>query len=218
MLTRGSYDQIYDEHAHIFSVTALNKLLNRNGLKIINVEPISVHGGSNRIWAAKLHSTKTFPFDLEHFLTHESLVGVDNLDQLNGFSERVQKSKKDLLRVLHEYKDINRKVISYGATSKSTTIFNYCGIDSSLIDHITDTTPEKLGKYSPGVHIPIVPAGDRIDDSVGVAFLGAWNFHEEIMRKEKTFLDRGGNFITHVPSVSVWGNDPKARILSSAQL
>ena len=92
----------------------------------------------------------------------------------------------------------NQKVISYGATSKSTTIFNYCGITTDLIKYITDTTPEKQGKYSPGVHLPIVSPEEGFDNTVDVAFLGAWNFAEEIKGKEKDFT---GKFITHVPAV-----------------
>ena len=92
-------------------------------------------------------------------------------------------------------------MISYGATSKSTTIFNYCGIGPDLIHHITDTTPEKQGKYSPGVHIPIVAPGGPIEPSVDFAFLGAWNFAEEIKEKEEDFTSRGGLFITHAPVV-----------------
>ena len=201
MLSRNSYDQIYDEHAHIFSVTALNNLLNRNGLKIINVEALSVHGGSNRIWVTKRDSSKTFPFNLEHYLVREGLLGVDNLEILNTFSNNILLSKKNLIGLLHNFKDDNKKVISYGATSKSTTVFNYCNIDSSLIDCITDTTPEKQGKYSPGTHIPIVPATHEISDGVDIAFLGAWNFEKEIKEKEHKFIERGGRFITHVPHV-----------------
>ena len=201
MLSRNSYDQIYDEHAHIFSVTALNNLLNRNGLKIINVEALSVHGGSNRIWAARSDSPKTFSFDLELYLVQEGMSGVDNLGVLDNFATKVLLSKENLIELLHTFNMEDKKVISYGATSKSTTIFNYCNIDSSLIDCITDTTPEKQGKYSPGTHIRIVAAPLQIDDAVDVAFLGAWNFEKEIKKKEHKFVERGGQFITHVPHV-----------------
>lgn len=203
MLSRNSYDQIYDEHAHIFSVTAVNKILNRNGLKVVNVEPISVHGGSNRIWAMKMSSQSKFLFDLEHFLTFESLVGVDDLNILSSFAERVEGSKIALINLLQKLQDDGNKVISYGATSKSTTIFNYCGIDSSLIEYITDTTPEKQGLYSPGTHIPILKAPSQIEQDVDVAFLGAWNFEKEIRNKENLFVERGGKFITHVPEVTL---------------
>ena len=141
------------------------------------------------------------PFDLEHYLAQEELMGVANLEALTLFSQRVERSREDLLELLQSLKDQNKKVISYGATSKSTTIFNYCGIDNSLVEYITDTTPEKQGLFSPGVHIPVIKAPLKIDESVDIAFLGAWNFEEEIKKKERSFVDRGGKFITHVPKV-----------------
>ena len=81
--------------------------------------------------------------------------------------------------------------------------FNYCGIDKELIQYITDTTPEKQNKLSPGVHIPIVSPEEGFDDSVDFAFLGAWNFIKEISEKESDYIQNGGKFITHVPSLQV---------------
>ena len=92
-------------------------------------------------------------------------------------------------------------MIAYGATSKSTTVFNYCDIGPELIECITDTTPEKQGKLSPGMHIPVLAPGLDIDESVDYVYLGAWNFINEIMHNERDFTDRGGKFISHVPVV-----------------
>ena len=78
---------------------------------------------------------------------------------------------------MNRLKNKGKKVISYGATSKSTTIFNYCGIDTDLIEYITDITPDKQGKYSPGVHIPVVSPKDGFDDSVDYVFLGPCQYH-----------------------------------------
>ena len=103
---------------------------------------------------------------------------------LDEFAERVRTSKHSLLKILKRFKNENKKVISYGATSKSATIFNYCQIGTDLIQYITDTTPEKQGKYSPGMHIPIISPEEGFDNSVDYAFLGAWNFQKEIKNKE----------------------------------
>ena len=96
--------------------------------------------------------------------------------------------------------------MSIGATYKSATIFNYCNIDSSLIEYITDTTPNKQGKYSPGMHIPIISPEEGFNESVDYAFLGAWNFSKEIMNNEQAYVNRGGKFITHVPEVKILEN------------
>ena len=196
MINNNSYDQIYDEHPHIFSVMALSKLLKRNGLEIVRVDSLSVHGGSNRIWAQKIdHNTRP---DIDRHLDYERVIGLDNIECFNRFAERVAQSKEDLRNLLTRCADQDKKVISYGATSKSTTVFNYCDIGPDLISCITDTTPEKQHKYSPGMHIPIVPQEDS--DVFDYAFLGAWNFAEEIKKKELCF---GSRFITHVPTVRI---------------
>tara|TARA_R110000824_G_scaffold185608_6_gene366592 strand:- start:1826 stop:3010 length:1185 start_codon:yes stop_codon:yes gene_type:complete len=201
MINLNSYDQIYDEHAHIFSVTALSNLLEQSGLTIIRVDSLSVHGGSNRIWATHSESSRKVHKSVEDNLSFEKLLGLDSLSIYERFRDKVLDSRYDLTSLLCRCADNNKKVISYGATSKSTTIFNYCGIGPDLIHHITDTTPEKQGKYSPGVHIPIVAPGGPIEPSVDFAFLGAWNFAEEIKEKEEDFTSRGGLFITHAPVV-----------------
>jgi SAM-dependent methyltransferase len=196
MINNNSYDQIYDEHPHIFSVMALSKLLKRNGLEIVQVDSLNVHGGSNRIWAQKInHNTRP---DIDRHLDYERVIGLDNIECFKRFAERVAQSKEDLRNLLTRCADQDKKVISYGATSKSTTVFNYCDIGPDLISCITDTTPEKQHKYSPGMHIPIVPQEDS--DVFDYAFLGAWNFAEEIRKKELYF---GGRFITHVPTVRI---------------
>ena len=100
-------------------------------------------------------------------------------------------------------KSKNKKIISYGATYKSTTVFNYCKIDTNYFHYVTDTTNNKQGKFTPGTHIPIVSPDIGFNDSVDYAFLGAWNFKKEILNKEKKFIKRGGKFITHVPEVKI---------------
>ena len=97
-----------------------------------------------------------------------------------------------------------QRVVSIGATSKSTTVFNYCGIDTDLIELITDTTPDKQGLYSPGSHIPIVDRESVNLNDYDCVFLGAWNFKDVIANKEREFVENGGKFITHVPEIMVF--------------
>lgn len=205
MINKGSYDQIYDEHAHIFSVIALSNILKKSNLEIFHVEKIDVHGGSNRIFAKKKNN-QDIPINnsVNEHIQEEIKTGLNNFKTYEQFALRVAKSKKDLYILLNELKKDNKKIIGYGATSKSTIVYNYCGIDSSLLDYVTDTTPHKQNKLTPGTHISVVkPADSGIDNSIDFAFLGAWNFKEEILKKEKKFLERGGKFITHVPEVMI---------------
>ena len=208
MIERNSYDQIYDEHAHIFSVTALNNLIEEAGMEIFSVDKTTVHGGSNRIYVQKNGGPHPHDGSVELELEQEELAGLNKQKTYTDFAKRVEKSKKDLLELLHDIKDGGNKIVSYGATSKSTSVFNYCGIGPDLIDYITDTTPDKQGKLSPGTHIPVVSPEEGFDDSVDYAFLGAWNYLEEITKKESEFLRRGGQFITHVPEVRTLRGEP----------
>ena len=200
MINNNSYDQIYDEHPHIFSVIALNNLLKQNNLKIIKVDNTSVHGGSNRIWVVKNTNPINSDKSVKNNIEFEKVLGLDKIATFKKFTKKVEQSKKDLIDLLNRCKKQNKKVISYGATSKSTTIFNYCEIKSDLIHYIIDTTPEKIGKLAPGSHIPII-SSNGIDKDVDIAYLGAWNFATEIMNKESDFINNGGKFITHVPLV-----------------
>ena len=204
MFERTSYDQIYDEHAHIFSVTSLSNILKQHGLSIFRVDKLTVHGGSNRIWACNSLSSAHPPQrSVTQALLGEQRRGVNFLHTYNTFATNVEQSKNDLLSLLTKLKNDNKKIVSYGATSKSTTVFNYCGIDANIISCIYDTTPEKQGKLLPGVHIPVLPYTENSLDGIDYAFLGAWNYESEIINKEKKYVDRGGKFISHVPNVRV---------------
>jgi len=200
MINNNSYDQIYDEHPHIFSVIALNNLLTKNNLKIIKVDNTPVHGGSNRLWVVKNTNSQLPDKSVKNNIEFEKILKLNTFSTFKKFAKKVEQSKKDLVNLLINCKKQNKKVISYGATSKSTTVFNYCGINSDLIQYIIDTTPEKIGKLAPGSHIPIIES-QGIQQDVDVAYLGAWNFAIEILKKEKELVDKGGRFLTHVPIV-----------------
>jgi len=200
MINTNSYDQIYDEHPHVFSVIALRNLLSRNGLTIVKVDNTVVHGGSNRIYVQRTCDVTNIDSSVDNNIEFEKMLGLDNIETFIKFANKVEQSKTDLVELLTRCKQLGKKVISYGATSKSTTVFNYCGIDTSLIEYVIDTTPEKQGKYTPGSHIPIKNT-NGIESDVDIAYLGAWNFATEIMNKESEFINRGGKFITHVPLV-----------------
>ena len=207
ILERGSYDQIYDEHPHIFSVTALDKILRRNGLLIFRVDNLSVHGGSNRIYAKRsnLPSDNLIEYSIGENLRDEKNFGVDKFETYEIFAERVKKSKNNLLELLRELRFVqNKRIICIGATAKSTTVFNYCGIGPDLIELITDTTEDKQGMCAPGSHIPVVPRESVNLNDYDYVYLGAWNFKDVIANKEREFVENGGKFITHIPEVMVF--------------
>ena len=207
ILERNSYDQIYDEHPYIFSITALDNILMKNGLKIFRVENLSVHGGSNRIYAKhpNIPSDNIIEYNVEENLQREDDFGLNEFKTYQDFAKRVEESRNDLVELLVKLKNDGKRVMSIGATAKSTTVFNYCGIGAApwqtdLIELITDTTKDKQGKYSPGSHIPVVDRESVNINDYDYVFLGAWNLKDYIIKNEKKF---NGKFITHVPKVEV---------------
>ena len=205
ILERNSYDQIYDEHPHIFSITALDNILKENGLIIFRVDNLSVHGGSNRIYAKhpNIPSDNIIEYNVEENLQREDDFGLNEFKTYQDFAERVEKSKNDLIELLTKLKDDGKRIMSIGATAKSTTVFNYCGIGTDLIELITDTTKDKQGMYAPGSHIPVVSRESVNLNDYDYIFLGAWNFRDVIVDIESEFVENGGKFITHVPKVEI---------------
>jgi len=201
VLQNNSYDQFYDEHVYVFSSISINNIIQEYGLRLFDVEHLSTHGGSNRYYICKKNGKYKKSLRLKKAITNEKSYKLHKIESYLKFSKRVSLSRKNLSNLMKRLKKTNKKIISYGATYKSTTVFNYCNLDSNLIDYVTDTTLNKQGKYTPGTHIKIISPELGMNNTVDYAFLGAWNFKKEIFKKEKKFLKRGGKFITHVPKV-----------------
>ena len=196
MYKKASYDQIYDEHIFMFSVTSIKKVFALFNCKLIDVIPQTTHGGSMRYVISKNTNRKIHP-RVSKYLAMEKRKNIDTLKGCMTFKENCEKSKKQLQLKISKLKKQNKKIAGYAATSKSTTILNYCDIGLESIDYICDTTKEKIGKYSPGKHIPIKPVNYFHKNPPDVAFLFAWNHKKEIFRKEKKF-SKHGKWIAHV--------------------
>ncbi len=199
VIKHNSYDQFYDEHVHLFSLLAMSNLVKTQNLKVIDVELLSTHGGSIRFYVARNNSDLKLSKNVKKIYNLEKNQKLHKYSTYKKFAISVKKSKLQLNKILKNLKNKGERVISYGATYKSTTIYNYCNIDSRIIEFVTDSTKNKQGKFTPGKHIKIIPPIDLINEKINYVFLGAWNFAKEISIKEKKFLNNGGKFITHVP-------------------
>ncbi len=202
-LQKLSYDQFYDEHAYVFSITALKNITKQSGLEVFNIEELKTHGGSNRVYFKKINNKRIkISNTVNKHLLKEKNFGINNLQTYRIFAKKVLRSRKKLIKIFQKIKKEKKNIIGYGATYKSSTVLNFCKIDKKFIRYFLDTTPTKAGKFTPGTHIPI-KRYNGIPNDVDYAFLGAWNFKDEIFKKEKKFIDRGGRFITHVPSPKI---------------
>ncbi len=201
LLEKTSYDQIYDEHVFIFNLTAMSNICKRYDLEVFDIEYLNTAGGSLRYYICR---NGKYPRTerLSDCKVKENAMNLYSDQTYLLFKENCEKSKDNLLSLLTKIKNENAIVAGYGATSKSTTIFNYCGIGPDLIDYITDTTITKINKLSPGKHIPIYDYNYFLSNMPEYCYLLAWNHKIEIMEKEKNNFS--GDWITHIPEVKVF--------------
>jgi len=202
VIEKTSYDQIYDEHVYVFSATSVASIFGRHGLELIDVFPQTTHGGSMRYMLAPKGSHQVSP-NVAVLLRKEKELGLDKAETFEQFKRNCEASKKSLIELLERLRAENKRVVGYAATSKSTTVMNYCGIKPEHIEFISDTTPIKQGKFSPGVHIPIKPYEEFANNHPDYALLFAWNHSAEIFANEQEFVNGGGQWIGFVPQVGI---------------
>ena len=184
MYKKVSYDQIYDEHIYMFSLTSINKIYDLFNFELVDACPQVTHGGSMRYIIRRKGASKKSKRLLKQ-LKSEKLKNIDKISGCLKFTNNVKKSKIHLREKMNKILKNRGKICGYGATSKSTTILNYCNITNKMIDCIYDTTPKKIGKLSPGTHIPIIDYKEFKKSNYKNIFLFAWNHKKEIMKKEK---------------------------------
>lgn len=202
IIEKTSFDQIYDEHVFLFSALSISFIANMHDLELIDVDSQITHGGSMRYTIAH-KGVKKVSQNVVKLINNERRIGFDKKETYFDFTNSVNKIKLDLIKLLEKLKKDGKKVVAYGATSKSTTVTNYFGINPELVECIYDTTPIKQNKYSPGAHIPVLPYDQFRDSNPDYVLLFAWNHAEEIMQKEKEFMGSSRHWITYIPDVVV---------------
>lgn len=203
MIESTAYDQIYDEHVFIFSAHSVQNIFARYNFELIDVKPQSTHGGSMRYVLARKGK---WPISsaVENQLLCEDKMGLHLKSTYDSFRDKCEQSRTKLVEILKQQKEVGRRIVGYAATSKSTTVLNYCNIGPDLIEYISDTTPIKQGKYSPGMHIPVRSYETLLNEGYPDGLLlFAWNHKAEVMAKEASYLASGGEWITYVPQVDI---------------
>jgi methylation protein EvaC len=202
MIAKTSYDQIYDEHVFIFSATSVQRAFAPFGLELVDVMPQITHGGSMRYTLAPKGSRQVSK-KVNEQLAKEAALGLDRAETYLQFKVNCESSRTALMQTLERLRSQQKRVVGYGATSKSTTVINYCGITPAHVEFISDTTPIKQGRLSPGAHIPVKPYGEFAKRYPDYALLFAWNHAPEIREKEAGFVAAGGRWIVYVPEVAI---------------
>ena len=193
-----SYDQLYDEHIYMFSISSIMKIFAIYDFKLIDALKQKTHGGSIRYILTRKKSSIKVNKNIYNFLKYEDKNNISNSDGCLEFKKNCFISREKIIKKLKFLKKQNKKICGYGATAKSTTVLNFCDINTDLIDCIYDTSENKISKFSPGMHIPIVSMKRFKKNNFDYSFLFAWNHKEEIFKKEKFFIQNGGKWISHV--------------------
>jgi SAM-dependent methyltransferase len=201
MIYRCEFDTIYHEHLCYFSLTALESLFRRHGLIIQDVQCVSIHGGSIRLFVG--HQTQNISSDVDVLLKEESEWGVHRIDFYQEFSHRVEGLKVSLTTLLQELKIKGNRLAAYGAAAKGATLLNYFGIGEEILDFVVDRSPYKQGHYMPGVHLAIHSPAKLLEAMPDYVLLLAWNFVKEIKAQQTRYTQQGGHFIIPVPEVRI---------------
>jgi SAM-dependent methyltransferase len=197
LLFNNAFDHIYHEHRSFFSLSPLQRLFAMHGLHIVDVKKADTQGGSIRVYARRHSETPSQA--LMSLSVYEQLLQLDSLDTYMGMQQRVNFIREELLIKLQSLKEQGKKIYGFGASAKGNTLLNYCGIGPDLLDCIVDLTPHKIGKYTPGTHIP-VKHPDEVEKPDYYLIL-VWNYLPGILERNMDFLIQGGHLIVPIPGI-----------------
>jgi hypothetical protein len=204
LITNNQFDTIYHEHYSYLSFYTVSKIFESLGLEMFDVQEISTHGGSLRVFARhKDDQTKPVLESVQAMLEKEISTGLTDLSYYDNFQQRAFKAKLDLTEFLIYQKIKGKKVAAYGAAAKGNTLLNYCGIKNDLIDFIVDLNPHKQNKWLPGSHIKVVDESYLKREKPDFVILFAWNLKEEIMQQISYINEWEGSFVLPIPSLEV---------------
>jgi SAM-dependent methyltransferase len=198
----NQFDTIYHEHFSYFSLIAVQNVFKLNGLRIFDVDEISTHGGSLRIYACHdSDDSKPDAAAVGALLDRERGAGMDSLDIYRNFDQKVQKTKRELLKFLIEAKEAGKTVAGYGAPAKGNTLLNYCGVRTDLLAYTVDRAPIKQGTLLPGVRIPVHAPDTILETRPDYVLILPLNIKDEIMETMAAVREWGGQFLVPIPEV-----------------
>jgi hypothetical protein len=204
LLEHVEFDTIYHEHYSYLSLYAIEQVFARSGLRIHDVDELSTHGGSLRIYATHAGRPGTADSDaLRRVRAKEEAAGIAASDTYRRFGERVLACRQSVLEFLSRAKREGARVVAYGAAAKGNTLMNYCGLTSADIAVVADRNPHKQGKLLPGSHIPVISPDALLAMQPDYVLILPWNLREEIMRQLDGIRAWGGRFVTPVPEIRI---------------
>lgn len=195
MFENLSFDTVYHEHLSYFSVFPLKKLFEQYGLDIFDVQVHPIQGNSIRVFVCP-RGSRDIKSSMQVCLEKEKSLGLQaSAESYFALAEKVKNLKNEVVQLVTDLKKQGKKIVGYGAPAKGNTLLNYYDIGSSMLDYVTEELPSKIGFFTPGMHIPVVPISEFRNNPPDYALLLAWNYKDVILKKEQQFRDLGGKFI-----------------------
>jgi SAM-dependent methyltransferase len=204
MVQENQFDTAYHEHYSYLSLSAVERIFSANGLSVFDVQEISTHGGSLRVFAQRLDSGKhELSSAVAALLAKEADAGMHTADFYGGFQPKAEQIKDELVLFLINAKRQGLKVGAYGAAAKGNTLLNFAGIRPDLLPYVVDKNPAKQFKFMPGSQIPIVDEKHLKNDKPDRILILPWNLRNEVMDQLAYVREWGGSFVTAVPTLTV---------------
>jgi len=205
LMEQRQFDTIYHEHFSYFSFFTAQRIFAAHGLTFFDVEELTTHGGSLRIYARHAEDpSEAVSSRVDDLCAREQAVGLDRVETYQLFARQVEAAKRNLLDFLVEVKRTGKSIVGYGAPGKGNTLLNYCGIRQDFIDYTVDRNPHKQGKFLPGSHIPILAPGRIQETKPDYVLILPWNLKDEIMHQLSYVREWGGKFVVPIPDVEVY--------------
>jgi SAM-dependent methyltransferase len=205
IIKENQFDTIYHEHFSYLSFYTVQQIFEAQGLKLYDVEKLTTHGGSLRIYATHLENkNKNILDNVTRLLNEEKEFGLVDMEIYKNFQEKANKVKYDLLEFLLQAKKGNKKVVAYGAAAKGNTLLNYAGIKNDLIEFVVDKSPYKQGKYLPASHIPIVEEVEIVKSKPDYILILPWNIKYEVTEQLHYVKKWNCKFIVSVPKLEIF--------------
>ena len=203
LIEQVQFDTVYHEHFSYLSLQTVSLIFSAAGLRIFNVEELTTHGGSLRVYGCHQNDSRLTQYVVSSVLKKEIQHGLQDLNTYLSFQSRADKIKDDLLSFLIEQKRLGKKVAAYGAAAKGNTLLNYAGVKPDLIRFVCDAAKAKQGKFMPGSHIPILHPSEMLNRQFDFLLILPWNIADEVIKQNSHLVSLGKQFVTAVPTLKI---------------
>jgi SAM-dependent methyltransferase len=209
VIEKLQFDHFYHEHTMIHAIEPLRRLFRDYGLRMLDVEFYDVHGGSFVLYVGREDAPHPTSPSIERAILAEAAAGLQKIETYHAFSRRVEANRDELVALLRKVRALDKTIYALGAPLKGSTLLNYCGIGPDLVELATEVNPFKIGRFTPGSHIPIVYE-ETLQRQPDYYLVLSWNFLEFFVDKYADFLRKGGKFIVPHPTVRIIGAEALA--------